>query len=137
MKIVADAQGLGSVIEKILERFPKEGIILLQGDLASGKTTLVKAFVKALGIEEGATSPTFMVQQCYGDRVCHYDIYNEGTKKFVESGLLEELERPGYHFIEWADEDLKEILEHYGFDYLTIEIVPKEGKREYRLHYEA
>ncbi len=137
MKILADKSGLRPVIEKILEVFPKEGIVLLQGDLASGKTTLVKAFAKALGIEEEVSSPTFMIAQSYADRIFHYDIYNEGTKRFVESGLLEELERPGYHFIEWADEDLKELLERFGFDYLTIRINPKEEKREYRLHYEA
>ena len=109
------------------------GIILLKGDLASGKTTLVKAFVKSLGISQEATSPTFSVMNVYDGKVYHYDIYNEGTAKFIESGLLENLEKEGYHFIEWADEKLEKILEAYGFDYITVEIIPEGTKRRYRI----
>jgi tRNA threonylcarbamoyladenosine biosynthesis protein TsaE len=72
----------------------------------------------------------------YDDRVYHYDIYNEGVSKFIESGLLENLELEGYHFIEWADEKLEKILQTYGFEYIVIEITPNGEKREYKI-YEA
>ena len=121
------------VIQKIKEKLPDGGIILLKGDLASGKTTLVKAFVDLLGIDEKATSPTFSIMNIYEERVYHYDIYNEGVGKFLESGLLENLEKEGYHFIEWADERLSEILEAYGFDFITVEITPEGKKRRYRI----
>ncbi len=124
---------INEVVLKIKNLLPKGGIVLLQGDLASGKTTLVKAFVKSVGIEEDATSPTFSVMNVYEDRVYHYDIYNEGVEKFLESGLLENLEKEGYHFIEWADAKLAEILEVYGFDFITVKIIPKGAQREYRI----
>ena len=124
---------VNEVVEKVKKKLPKGGIVLLKGDLASGKTTLVKSFVKSLGIEEDATSPTFSIMNVYADRVYHYDIYNEGVEKFIESGLLENLEKEGYHFIEWADAKLAEILEVYGFDFITVEILPAGEQREYRI----
>ena len=122
------------LVSKIKDIFPRVGIILLKGDLASGKTTLVKEFVKSLSLKDCATSPTFLIQNIYDDRVFHYDIYNQGSKKFIESGLLEELEKDGYHFIEWADESLEMVLKNYGFSYLSIEIIPVDkDKREYKI----
>ncbi len=106
---------------------------MLKGTLASGKTTLVRAFVKAEGVDEEATSPTFSIMHLYGDHIWHYDIYNEGVGKFIESGLLENLEKKGYHFIEWADEKLAEILRAYGFDFITVAITPAGEKRVYRI----
>ncbi len=137
MKIVASKERLAPVIASIRELFPQNGIVLLRGDLGSGKTTLVQAFVRALGIKEEATSPTFLLQQRYGSGIYHYDIYREGSDKFVQMGLLEELERPGYHFVEWADDAFEELLERFGFDYLRITITPRGEQREYRLDYEA
>ncbi len=128
----ASLNQLDQICAQILSRLPDGGIILLRGDLASGKTTLVKAFVKMIGIAEEGSSPTYSVQQVYGDRVYHYDIYNEGVEKFLASGLLEELEKEGYHFIEWGDERLAKILSAYGMGYLTISIEPDKEAREYQ-----
>ena len=129
--MIANLQELESVIKEL----PSDiNIILLKGDLASGKTTFVKAFVKSKGIDKEVSSPTFSIMNSYDDKVFHYDIYNHGTKKFIESGLLDNLELEGYHLIEWADESLEEILKSYGFDFVTVEIYPiADEKREYKI----
>lgn len=106
-------------------------IVLLQGDLASGKTTFVKEFVKSLGLKDTVTSPTFSLQSLYGTNIFHYDVYNKTLNEFIALGLLEEFEKDGIHFVEWGDEQLKAILIEYGFDVLTIQIKKKENKREY------
>ncbi len=130
--MIASLNELDSITSMIKQKLPNGGVVLLKGNLASGKTTLVKKFVNFLGLSDNATSPTFLIQNIYSDRVFHYDIYNEGVEKFIESGLLEELEKDGYHFIEWADERLEEIVKGYGFKVLTIEINPiSSDKREY------
>lgn len=116
--------------EKLLN---KDIVVLLRGDLASGKTTLVKKFVKSLKIEETVTSPTFSVQSTYGKNIYHYDIYNKELENFISTGLLEEFEKPGIHFVEWGDERLEQILKEYGFDYMTITIEKKEYSREYSI----
>ena len=130
--MIVSLEELDKVTSKIKKELPDGGVVLLRGNLASGKTTLVKEFVNFLDLSDEATSPTFLIQNIYSDKVFHYDIYNEGTAKFIESGLLEELERKGYHFIEWADERLEEIIRSYGFKVLSIEINPiSSDKREY------
>ncbi len=128
---------IGKLISFLKKKAPKGGIFLLKGDLASGKTTLVKEFCKEAGIKESVSSPTFSVLNIYEDRVYHYDIYNKGLKEFLSMGLLETLEEEGYHFIEWADENLEEILKNYGYNYFKISITPIEDKRVYKVEYES
>ena len=106
-------------------------VVILQGDLASGKTTLVRSYVKSCGIDESVTSPTFMVQSVYGDSIYHYDIYNKELESFIATGLLEEFEKEGIHFVEWGDDKLINILKEYGFDYILVKIEKKENSREY------
>ena len=49
-------------LPRLAQTLPKSGIILLMGDLASGKTTLVKAIAKTHGIDPAVVnSPTFSV----------------------------------------------------------------------------
>ena len=109
----------------------KNIVVILQGDLASGKTTLVKNFVKSCGIDDSVTSPTFIVQSVYGDKIYHYDIYNQELEKFIATGLLEEFEKNGIHFVEWGNDKLISILKEYGFEYLVVKIEKKDESREY------
>lgn len=122
-------------IDEVIKKLPKDKkIILLKGDLASGKTTFVKHFVKLKGLDTQVSSPTFSIMNSYENKIFHYDIYNHGVKKFIESGLLENLELDGYHLIEWADDDLEKILRTYGFDFAIVEIIPiSKDEREYKI----
>ena len=112
------------------------GVVILKGDLAAGKTTLVKAIVKFLGVEDSVTSPTFSLQQVYGDKIFHYDLYNHGLDHFISLGMLEELEKEGIHLIEWGDDALIEILEDAEIPTTVIEIEKvSDDEREYRVEY--
>jgi len=114
----------------------KSGVVILKGDLAAGKTTLVKAVVKALGLNDEVTSPTFSLQQCYGDSIYHYDMYNHGLEHFISLGMLEELDKEGLHFVEWGDDKLLEILKSAGISTVVIEIEKtSDEQREYRIDY--
>ena len=108
-------------------------IVLLIGDLASGKTTFVKRYLKYKGIDEVVTSPTFSIQQIYKNNFFHYDLYNKNLDEFIALGLLEEFEKDGIHFVEWGNEELKQILKDFGFDTISIKINKKEDKREYEI----
>lgn len=111
----------------------KNIIILLRGTLASGKTTLVKEFVKSLGLNDKVTSPTFSLQSIYSNNIYHYDVYNKTLDQFISLGLLEEFDKDGIHFVEWGDEKLENILKDYGFDVVVINIEKnrKNESREY------
>ena len=108
-------------LKKVIECIKNSGkkIILLNGTLGSGKTTLVKEFIKNEGIKDIATSPTFSIQNRY-ENIYHYDVYQK-KDEFLSLGMLEELENDGYHFIEWGEE-IEDILKMYGFDYLKVNI---------------
>jgi len=112
----------------------KDIVVLLRGDLASGKTTFVQQFVKSKGLNDNVTSPTFSIQTIYGADIFHYDIYNKTLEEFISLGLLEEFEKPGVHFVEWGDDKLNDILISYGFEVLNIEIQKKDNKRQYRVY---
>lgn len=103
-------------------------IVILRGDLASGKTTLVKNYVKALKLDDLVTSPTFSLQSIYSGNIFHYDMYNKTLNEFISLGMLEEFEKDGTHFVEWGDAKLEEILKDYGYNVLLIEIEKKKKK---------
>jgi len=126
---------LDDVITKLQELIQnKNSIVLLRGDLASGKTTLVKSFVKSIGCDEIVTSPTFSLQSCYGENIFHYDVYNKTLGEFISLGMLEEFEKEGIHFVEWGDEKLEQILDEYGFKHIIITIKKLDKLREYTIN---
>jgi len=126
---------IDTVVDDVIEKFPS-GVIILRGDLASGKTTFVKKMVEKLHVTNEVTSPTFSLQQCYGKNIFHYDIYNHGLEHFIALGMLEELDKEGLHFVEWGDEKLESILKNAGIDTLIINIEKtSQETREYRIEY--
>ena len=123
------------IVSKFGRKIDK-GVVILKGDLAAGKTTLVKAVVKFLGVEDSVTSPTFSLQQVYGEKIFHYDLYNHGLDHFISLGMLEELEKEGIHLIEWGDDALIELLDDAEIPTTVIEIEKvSDDEREYRVEY--
>lgn len=116
---------------EITALLPDGGVVILQGDLASGKTTFTQVFARHLGMDETVTSPTFSLQQRYGDKLYHYDLYNYGFDKFLSLGMMEELERDGYHLVEWGDDALIDLLKRCGIDYLILKITKCDEQSRY------
>lgn len=126
---------LPQLCERIVSLLPKGGVVILQGDLASGKTTFTQSFAAYLGMDEAVTSPTFSLQQVYGEKLYHYDLYNYGFEKFLSLGMMEELEHEGYHLVEWGDETLIGWLKRAGIDTVVLKITKcDEQSRCYEVH---
>ena len=121
-----------SVAKEILKLLPKNAVIFLKGDLAAGKTTFTNAVVEQLGLGT-ATSPTFSLQQVYGDSFFHYDFYRMEFEEIANLGLIDEFEKEGLHFVEWGGDKLRELLLGAGFKLFCISIEQKGDKREYVL----
>jgi tRNA threonylcarbamoyladenosine biosynthesis protein TsaE len=126
-----EMEAIVSYLKEILEN--RDCIVILRGDLASGKTTLVKHFVKAIGVNDTVNSPTFSLQVIYGEKIFHYDLYNKTLEEFISLGMLEEFEKSGLHFVEWGDSKLENILNDYGFDVIVLNIFKKDNKRLYKI----
>lgn len=123
-----------NALDTLANELPKEGIVLLRGDLSSGKTTLAKFLAKNLGIKNEITSPTFSLMQGYEDRFFHYDIYQEKTAGFLRQGLHENLSNKGLHVVEWGDEEFESMLKKLGYEYITVDIVPNDkNERIYKV----
>jgi tRNA threonylcarbamoyladenosine biosynthesis protein TsaE len=132
--MISRLEDLDSVVEILVEKTNNKNIVvLLQGDLASGKTTLVQHYIKYLGIDDKVTSPTFSLQSVYSNNIYHYDVYNKTLDEFIALGLLEEFDNPGVHFVEWGNDKLLEVLNEYGFDTLVVKIDKLNDKREYKI----
>lgn len=83
-------------------------VVLLEGELGSGKTTLTKGLVNGLGAarEEDVTSPTFALVHEYGEerKVYHVDLYRvETPQELATLGLDEMFSQPSVVIIEWGE----------------------------------
>ena len=81
-------------------------VIALSGELGSGKTTLARAFIAALGIAEEVPSPTFSLVQTYETRrglVSHFDLYRLERPEDAEELGLDEALADGIVLIEWPE----------------------------------
>ena len=83
-------------------------LLLLTGELGSGKTTLTKGIVAGLGAatEDDVTSPTFTLVHVYGntDKVYHGDLYRiESFHDFETLGLEDVFAKPAVVILEWSE----------------------------------
>lgn len=80
-------------------------VVMLRGELGTGKTTLVRGAARALGVTDHVTSPTFTVAQRYAGRVpvAHLDAYRLGAADDEEIGLALEAAEDAVAFVEWPD----------------------------------
>lgn len=105
-------------------------VILLQGDLGSGKTTFVQGLGRGLGIPEPIDSPTFvLLQEYYSGRIplFHCDLYRLDAASPEDLGLEELWSERGITVVEWPQH-----LSHLPPTYLWLhlELDPEiEGSR--------
>lgn len=83
-------------------------LVLLNGDLGAGKTTLAKGIISGLGAarEEDVTSPTFTLVHCFAGpvKVYHVDLYRVGdVQEFDSLGLEDLFAEPAIVIIEWPE----------------------------------
>jgi len=112
-------------------------IWLFKGEMGSGKTTLIKAVCKELGLRDLVSSPTFSIINEYkyqNEPLYHFDFYRiKNLEEAVQIGIEEYFYSKSYCFIEWPEL----IMPVLSSEYLVINIEVGEGEtREYKLtHY--
>lgn len=82
-------------------------IMTFTGDLGAGKTTLIRALLRDLGVTQPITSPTFTYMNRYttagGKTIYHFDLYRlNNLDEFMQQGFFEYLYQPdSWCLIEW------------------------------------
>ncbi len=126
IKTPAEMMRTAKIIAKAL---PPGTSIGLTGELGAGKTTFVKGFVTAYGINRDAvTSPTFTIINEYGDglRIFHADLYRIGSDdELVRTGLYDLKFDNGFLLIEWP-EKFKSLANY--LDLFLVFGIEKQGR---------
>ena len=108
-------------------------VVLVSGELGSGKTTLIRGACRELGVREPVTSPTFTIGHRYRGRVpvSHLDLYRLEGLDDEDPGLLDDyLTADAVSFVEWpraAEPRLERValrveLAHQGGDRRLITV---------------
>lgn len=115
-------------VENLARQVPSDAIVLLEGPLGAGKTTLVREWLRAVGFDGPVRSPTFNLIHLYESDppVAHVDLYrlqnaaNLGLEDLIGTVLL---------LIEWPDRLGKLVNPETCW---RISIEPAGEKRKYR-----
>lgn len=86
----------------------KHKVLLFEGQMGAGKTTLIKAISKELGIVDVANSPTFSIVNEYRTKnnqtVYHFDLYRlDEEEEAYDMGIDEYFDSGNWCFIEWPE----------------------------------
>lgn len=105
--IIPNEKAMMQLGGKIARQFPKGGIVLLNGDLGAGKTTLVRGLLRSLGFEGTVKSPTYTLVEPYqiNDRtIYHFDLYRLGDPEELEyMGGRDYWDSDALCLIEWPE----------------------------------
>jgi tRNA threonylcarbamoyladenosine biosynthesis protein TsaE len=119
---------------QLAARLSPGDVVLVTGELGSGKTTFVRGACRALGVTDPVTSPTFTIGHVYGGdtvEVAHLDLYRLATLAGEDPALLDDyLTAARIGFVEWPEAAAPQLervaarvrIEHAGEDRRTIEV---------------
>lgn len=126
----------------LASKLNKKDIVILTGDLGSGKTKFTEGFLSYFGLEDEISSPTFTIVNEYSKNdinIYHFDVYRlEDLDEFYAIGGTDYFDN-GICLIEWG-ELIEPILSKYieiniskdseneNIRYITIENIDKEGQ---------
>ncbi|MFD2245729.1 tRNA (adenosine(37)-N6)-threonylcarbamoyltransferase complex ATPase subunit type 1 TsaE [Pontibacter ruber] len=124
MSSLADLPAAASVL---LEHAQKEPIILFEGPMGAGKTTLIKELCHLMGVKENVSSPTFALVNEYeaADRklIYHFDFYRiRDEREALDIGVTEYFDSGNLCLIEWPSLIPNLLPDHY----LLVTLQPAE-----------
>ena len=125
--------------KKLAQTLKDNEILILVGELGSGKTTFVKGLAKGLGVDANITSPTFVLVKSYKlktksyDKIYHIDCYRLTPEELAALNFQEIINNPqNIILIEWA-EKIKKILPKKNAIWLKFDYGEKENERNITL----
>jgi tRNA threonylcarbamoyladenosine biosynthesis protein TsaE len=105
--ILANEQACLDMGGRLAKVCPMPCVILLQGQLGMGKTTLTRGFLRELGIKTAIKSPTFTLVEAYHLAHCeifHFDLYRiESVEELEHIGWRDYFGKHSICLIEWPE----------------------------------
>jgi tRNA threonylcarbamoyladenosine biosynthesis protein TsaE len=114
-------------------------VVLIAGEVGTGKTTWVRAACESLGVSDSVTSPSFTIGHVYRGEVpvSHLDLFRLETLEGEDPALLDDYLNPnGVTFIEWPGAGVAEVdpervvldveLSHLGGDRRRVEALGEQ-----------
>lgn len=134
MKLEYYLKDIEKVAQEIINSNP-EKVILFNGEMGAGKTTLIKTLCKTLGVHDATSSPTFSLVNEYetddNQLVYHFDVYRlKSQTEALDMGIDEYLYSGNWCFIEWAEKIPDLLPENHSI--ITISVL-EDGKRLLKL----
>ena len=105
-------------------------IVAIRGDLGAGKTTLVKAICRGLGVTDDVTSPTYAIVHEYSGRlpVYHLDLYRlEGPRDLTNISWDEIMAAHAVVLVEWPERAAAALPENHIS--IALDHVPGDADR--------
>ena len=104
----------------------KKLLIYLNGEVGSGKTSLVRSFINYIGDKQDVTSPTFTIINEYNInsiKIYHYDFYRiKSIKELLAIGIDHYLEQEAFHFLEWPKKFISHLPKpNIEFDFTILD----------------
>jgi tRNA threonylcarbamoyladenosine biosynthesis protein TsaE len=99
----ADTKAVGRAIAPLVRA---GDVLILAGELGTGKTVLTQGLAEGLDVRDAVTSPTFTLVHHYEGRLpfFHLDVYRlERLAELTELGIDELLDAGGLVVVEWGD----------------------------------
>ncbi|MCB9188400.1 MAG: tRNA (adenosine(37)-N6)-threonylcarbamoyltransferase complex ATPase subunit type 1 TsaE [Flavobacteriales bacterium] len=114
---ISTIEELEPIVGELVELIKTYKILVFDGEMGAGKTTLIGKICQKIGISE-ISSPTYAIVNTYDSKqfgdVYHFDFYRlENEEEAVQSGLDEMIDSGNLCFLEWADRISKLLPDTY------------------------
>ncbi|NND77685.1 MAG: tRNA (adenosine(37)-N6)-threonylcarbamoyltransferase complex ATPase subunit type 1 TsaE [Flavobacteriales bacterium] len=125
---------LQKVAEFIASEMKNSNFFVLDGEMGSGKTTLIKHVARELKIKDEISSPTYSLVNEYevpnGKKFFHFDLYRvKDQEELYDIGIEEYFYSDNYCFVEWPQIASDLLPEKY----IHISIIVHDGKRTFEI----
>lgn len=137
-KIISNSENETKIIgKKFAERLKKGDVVVLTGDLGSGKTKFTEGVLEYFELEDEISSPTFTIVNEYENKngtIYHFDVYRlEDEDEFYAIGG-EEYFQNGICLIEWGEMIEKALPKKYIHITFSRNL-DEENKREIQIEF--
>ena len=126
MEVVFSIDDINTVANQIIASNP-EKIILFNGEMGVGKTTLIKEICRALGVQNATSSPTFSLVNEYliadNHKIYHFDMYRlKSENEALDMGIDDYLYSNNWCFIEWSEKIINLIPANHSVIELSLQV---------------